>query len=153
MPEQTKRSMGSYCQENHTEVSRSFTSNILLCWTLLERRSADLSLSEYNSNKDNELFVRFWQAISFSLTPRYVIGLIRTIEIKKIVVVKARKEDFGTPNAWQRRKLQNHCSSVTRSKFPLHKLEKNNIQWHDSLEIIQKDQHVYAEIYVTSLWS
>ena len=55
----TKRSMGSYCQEHDTEVWRSFTSNILLCWTFPERRSqvqegqADHSLSVYDSDKDN----------------------------------------------------------------------------------------------------
>ena len=74
VPEQTKRKMGSHRQVKDTEVWRSFTSNILLCWTLLERRcqvqegEADRSLSEYDSNCNNQYSQCFGMQSGVSLS-------------------------------------------------------------------------------------
>ena len=57
--EQSKRSMGSHRQGNAIEVWKDFTSNILLSWTILERRSqvqeeqADHPRTARDSNKDS----------------------------------------------------------------------------------------------------
>ena len=47
-----------------------------------------ISLSEYDSNKDNHYSHFFWHAISCASTSQCVSGLIRTIQTKNNVILK-----------------------------------------------------------------
>ena len=92
-------------QTNHTDhgiyIARKMTQKFeeashptFSCADFFERGSqvqegqADHSLSEYDQDKDDHYFVLFWHAVIFAFTPPFVIGLIITFEIRKLIVVK-----------------------------------------------------------------
>ena len=86
VPEQTKRSMASYCQEDDTDVLRSFElqyycAEPFLKGDLSNESNQTISFSEYTTDKDKSLFVLFWHATSC------LIGLFGTMEIKKLIFV------------------------------------------------------------------
>ena len=82
---QNERSMGSHCQKHDTDTCGNVTSNFFLCWTFLERRSqVQEGQADHSPRQKNGC----------------VIGLIGTIEVKKLIVIKVRNAQQITSWTW-----------------------------------------------------
>ena len=103
VPEQTKWSMGSSCQED-TDIRRSLRFDIFFCAESLVKRDIQSKKGKQTIHFQSTTQTRqtslalIWYAISDAVTPQHVVALMGAFEIKKLVVVK----DWNFPETTSR---------------------------------------------------
>ena len=159
--QQTKRSMGTYCQENDTAIRRSVASDLFCSEPFFKRdlmsKKGQQTVHFQSMTQTKTIIIRTILGCNQSCIHAAVcvLGLTKT---KKLVVVKdqifpqtrhsheldtpKRSNSFGGPNARQQRQ-KHHCSSVTRGKF-LSKSWQRPILWEDGRWYAERKHYLAA---------
>ena len=83
--EQTERSVGSHCQKNEHRYLKKLHSNGDL---KPKKGTQTIVFFSVRPRQKRTLFVLFWYVIGCANTPKYLIFLVGTVAIKKLVVAK-----------------------------------------------------------------